>query len=254
MNKERERMFWHYSKEKHGVRAWWHFPGRKCIGVEFYWWSSRCGLTVGPDDEGWRLSLRIPPLACYLSLEGFPLWRPMKTWIATWDNNRPFTIPDRREFDLSISDWTVRCSLWGRWGEWASKDPWWIRGVSLDIKRLLRGKDTYTSEQIAAPVAISIPMPEGVYPAVATVTRSTWTRPRWFATRRTYVDVKIEKGIPYAGKGENSWDCDDDGLFGYSSEGASLERAIAKGVEHVLTSRRRYGAPSQESVREALNA
>lgn len=45
----------------------------------------------------------------------------------------------------------------------------------------------------------------------------------------------------FMGKGENSWDCGEDGLYGCGSEGSSLEDAITKTVSIVLRNRRKYG-------------
>jgi hypothetical protein len=63
-----------------------------------------------------------------------------------------------------------------------------------------------------------------------------------------YCDVEIPGGIPFNGKGENSWDCGTDGLFGSSFpidvlEG-SVSKCIGKVVENVMDSRFKYGTPS----------
>lgn len=244
-------MFWHTSKERNGIRAWWHFgkDSRSCVGIEFYWWSPRFGVSVGTDDDGWNVSLRVPPFALYVSLEGLGLWQPTKTCVATWDNNRKFTIPDRREFDFYISDWRVQLTPWGRWGEWARRDPWWIQGVSVDLKDLLLGRRTYAAEELAL-VPCHVPMPEGNYPAVAKVQRVTRGRTRWFSRTAQEVDLRIPKGIPFAGKGENSWDCGDDGLFGIG--GDSIDDAIQRARRSVTESRQRYGHATAEAVRDAL--
>lgn len=242
-------MFMHSSREPHGIRWWWHIGNRSCVHIEFYWWSSHFGLTVGPDDDGWNLSARVPPFALYLSLEGVRLWQPQRKVIATWDHDREIWLPDRREFEITVSDWRVRLELWGRWGEWRAADPWWIRGVSVDLRDLVLGKTRYSTEELAL-VPCEVPMPEGSYPAVAKIERATWKRPRWFATTRQSAWLEIPKGIPHAGKGENSWDCGDDGLFGIG--GDTIEKAIGNAVASVLRDRRRYGHASEAAMREAL--
>lgn len=242
-------MFAHKSRERNGIRAWWHMGQRACIGVEFYWLSAYFGVTVGSDDDGWNISVRIPPFALYLSLDHIGLWQPKKTHIFTWDNNRQVELPDRREFDFSISDWTIRLTPWGRWGEWVSVDPWWIRGLTLDLKRLVLGRTTYAAEELAL-VPCDVPMPEGYYQAVAKVQRVTRGRERWFKRTAQEVQLEIQRGIPFAGKGENSFDCGDDGLFGIS--GDSIDDAIRRARESVLRSRALYGHASDESVRVAL--
>lgn len=245
-------MFWHSSKETNGVRAWWHLGRRdherKVVAVEFYWASWRFGVSLGTDDEGWNLSVRVPPLALYLSLDGI-FWQPMRTLIATWDNNRPFTLPDERVCDFYISDWRVQITPWGRRNEWTRADPWWVRGVSCDLRNLVLGRVKYTTEELAL-VPCSIPMPEGTYQAVAKIERQSWKRPRWFRHTRTSAWLDIPKGIPHAGKGENSYDCGDDGLFGIG--GDTIDAAILRAQQSVTKSRQRYGRASEEAMREAL--
>lgn len=239
----------HGSREKHGIRWWWNLTHRTCVHIEFYWWTRFCGVTIGTDEEGWNLSLRLPPFLFHLSLEGFPLWQPQKVCIATWDNDRVFTIPDRREFDVSVSAWTLRLTPWGRWGEWHTRDPWWIRGLSFDMQRFVLGQRTYHAEELAL-VPVMVPMPEGSYHAVAKVQRVTRGFQRWRKRTALEVVLDIPKGIPFAGKGENSWDCGDDGLFGIG--GDSIDDAIRRAQDAVNQSRRQYGHASPEAVREAL--
>lgn len=247
-------MLWHYSREgKNGVRAWWNFGSqqRRCLKVEFYWWSPRCNASVSVDDEGWSWALALPPFALYLGFDGFPAWKPMRLCVATWDNNREFMLTDQREASVSVHDWTIRMTPWGRSMEWAAKDPWWVRGVSLNLTDVVLGKSRYVCEQIGQSFPVSIPMPEGDYPAVFQRQRQTWKRPRWFAHTRESFDITIPKGIPFAGKGENAYDCDDDGLYGMGAEG-TVEDAVAAVRATVLRSRKRYGAPSPASIQSAL--
>ena len=246
-------MFTHKSWETHGVRWWCHLSSKKrpaAIAVEFYWWSLRFGLSIGTDDEGWNVSVRVPPFALHVSLDGLGLWQPQEKHIFTWDNNREVWLPSRRQCELLIHDWTIWLTPWGRWGEWRARDPWWVRGLSLDLRRLVLGDRTYQAEELAL-VPCLVPMPEGNYPAVAKVQRVTRGFARWFKRTSNEVTLDIPKGIPFAGKGENSWDCDDDGLFGIG--GDSIDDAIRRAQEAVRERRQRYGHASVESVREALS-
>ena len=73
-------------------------------------------------------------------------------------------------------------------------------------------------------------MPEGKYPAHVKRERRTWKRPRWFTPLvRGYWDVDVESGIPVPGKGENSWDCDDDAIFASSFSVNKAETAYMAG-------------------------
>ena len=245
-------MFTHSSREKHGVRWWWHLSTEgkhKCIGIEFYWWSPRFGVSLGTDEDGWNISIRLPPFAIYVSLDGLGLWQPQEKHVFTWDNNREVWLPSRRESDFYIADWRMSFTPWGRWGEWRRVDPWWIRGVSVDLKDLLFGRLTYEAEELAL-VPCDVPMVEGNYPAVAKVQRVTRGRTRWFKRTGQEVQLNIPKGVPYAGKGENSWDCDDDGLFGIG--GDSVAGATLNAQNAVNERRQRYGHASEDTIRRAL--
>lgn len=101
---------------------------------------------------------------------------------------------------------------------------------------------------------ISVAMPEGDYPAVAKFEWRCWSRPRWpFHKMRLSTDVEIPRGIPFAGKGENSWDCGDDGLFGSGCGGHDYEKAAAKMREIVMDYRRKNGMPSERAIAESLS-
>ena len=240
----------HAIRERHGVRLrWWLWSHVRSIGIEFYWWSSSCGVRIGVGDDGWHGSAAFPPLAVYLSLEGFPLWKPTRKVVATWDGNREIVLTDRREFSLSVHSWALWFTPWGRFGEWCSRDPWWIRGVSLNLFDVLLGPETCECVK-GEPFGCTVPMPEGLYRAKATHERRTWKRPRWFRRVRDSVWLDIEPGIPHAGKGENSWDCGDDALFGIG--GDTLVDAIQNARKSVTESRRKYGHASEAAVRAAL--
>lgn len=249
-------MFWHTSKEKYGRRFWFHLGGdahRKCIGIELGWWHSFCHVGVEVDDEGWNLSLAFPPLAVWVSLEGFPIWQPKVKHMLGHARNeiREVWLPDRRECRIAVHDWAVWINPWSKLMEWTKSDPWWVRGLTFHVDDFVLGKTRYTHENTGPVFIVGIPMPEGNYAAEFTPQRQTWKRPRWFSQVRESFDVNIPKGIPFAGKGENSWDCGDDGLFGMGAEG-TVEQAIAKVRDTVMERRRRYGSPSDAAIREAL--
>jgi hypothetical protein len=226
---------------RHG-RCWWHFADRRTIGFSWNFWTNFCHLSFRIGDE-WQFSVAIPPIAFWLHFEGFQLLRkltPQKKCIARWDNNREFYIPDERECEISIHDWTIWIKPWSKEYEWNSKDPWWVRGVNLNLKDLLLGRTKYTVTAIET-FSINIPMPEGSYQATVKVEHRTWKRPRWFTHEQRDASVDIPGGIPFPGKGENSYDCGMDGLFGYGCDSLKREDIIAKGVQSVLEYRRRYG-------------
>ena len=156
--------------------------------------------------------------------------------------------------------WEVRChsgSLWlghpwVRQMEWRSDDPWWRKDVVLHVVDWLIGRSR--CETIKGETReVVVPMPEGSYRATAQHETRIWRR-RWYwpSLRRDSVTLDIPKGIPFAGKGENSWDCGDDGLFGIG--GDTMEDAVANAVRSVLRSRRKYGLDSNGTGRTTVFA
>lgn len=92
---------------------------------------------------------------------------------------------------------------------------------------------------------IAVEMPEGTYYGTARFEKWVWFRPRWpFRKLRFSTDVDIPKGIPFLGKGENSWDCGDDSLHGYGVDGHDYTKAAEHGAKIVMDRRRKYGEPS----------
>lgn len=227
---------------RHG-RCWWHWGQGETHGkvVEFSWnfWTHFCHLEMEVEDE-WQFSIAFPPVAFWIHFEGFPLLRRLTPKKKCVNRQGEFFIPDRRECGISIHDWTIWLKPWCRWGEWNSKDPWWVQGVNLNLADFFLGRTKYTVTPIET-FDILIPMPEGTYPAKVKVEHRVWKRPRWFAYEKRDASVDIPGGIPFPGKGENAFDCDIDGLFGYGSSSLKPEDIIAKGVQSVLNNRRRYG-------------
>jgi hypothetical protein len=120
-----------------------------------------------------------------------------------------------------------------------------IRDFSItvpdDIISSIFGKLKHSTELLEER-DVKIPMPEGPYEGHVKLERTTWKRDRLpFASKvRVGSVVDIPIGIPFEGKGENSWDCGEDGLFGCSSDEDSYPAAIAKTVEIALKYRTKY--------------
>jgi hypothetical protein len=134
--------------------------------------------------------------------------------------------------------------------ETRSADPWWRKVICLHVLDWLIGRPIY-SEEKGVSERVFVPMPEGCYAAWATpsVTRC---RRRWYWPDRVRNSVWLEipGAIPHSGKGENSWDCGDDGLYGCG--GDTAEDAIAHAVRSVLRARRRYGLDSEGTGRKPV--
>jgi hypothetical protein len=158
-----------------------------------------------------------------------------------------------RQIGFYFHDWGFWYSIWvGTMASWSARYTWcrWWRQGHLDFRNLL-GKQRHTSEVLKENIPVEIPMPEGLYHGTAKIKRARWKRPLWFTKVRVSTWIDVPKGIPFQGKGENSWDCGDDGLFGCGVEGNSVPKAIAHYVEVVLDNRSRYGMPSKHAITEA---
>lgn len=157
-----------------------------------------------------------------------------------------FRIPgyESREISLSTMDGALLWNLWKDPDSWSSTDPWWKGGI-LNPVDILFGQMERTRHRRLDRTKFTIPMPEGDYPAVATLYRSEFTRPRWpfrFGPLHmvlTVGEVEIADGVPFPGKGENSYDCGDDALYSWNGPAESLEDAIGKTIASVLRTRRK---------------
>lgn len=186
-----------------------------------------------------RFSVAVGSRHLTLSLLAFSLW-------VVWKDDGEF---ERREFSIEAHDGCVWVETpWVRQGEWRRADPWWRKTIVLHVVDWLIGRQQYRSTERPLP-DVFVPLPEGCYRAQAkAVRREWWRRFGWFRMVREDVDLRVEGGIPFSGKGENSWACFDDGLWGWG--GSSVEDAIANGVRSVLRSRERHGHDSKGTGRE----
>lgn len=225
---------------RHG-RAWWHFKDR----VASFEWSLldfRCtlGFSFQPDERKVVGYFVIPLIGIYCGLTGIGgNW----FWNLTKRKGEKYGTP--RQVLFRIFDWALWLDLWSDEMSSSSRDPWWWKW-HLDIPDFFLGRNKYQKVTHGDPKRVWIPLPEGEYLAEAKFSTSTWTRPRWpwwplkKVWPHTEISVQHWHGLPHQGKGENSWDCGQDGLFGYSSDGHDLAAAIAKGVESTLKSRKKY--------------
>jgi len=246
------------SKLMHG-RGWLHFGrlGRRELTLHVSWdlRSRFChaNLSVDDSDKDVTFSLAAPPVAVWVGMEGLPdlIFKALGV-----DYETVRTLPDgvyltARRVDVSVHNWAIWWSLWMPEGMAKSADPKWRRG-SFHLLDFVFGDTRYEKKEVTRQ-AVLIPMPERNYRGTVTVERRTWARPRWpfrFGSLGENVlfheslgyDLKMEEGeqIPFPGKGENSWDCGEDALFGQSGKGG-IEDAIASAVRSVFKSRRRHG-------------
>lgn len=155
---------------------------------------------------------------------------------------------DTRVFSFNVSLEEIRWQFWDKQHHWSSTQPWWYT-QTLNYKRFFFGQSQCTEEIIGSGTCL-VPIPEKNYPATYEITRyrNLYKRPigvlrdLLFGGRVHYgTQINPGENIPIPGKGENSWDCDDDAIHSISIGGRSVDEAISKMVESALSTRRRYG-------------
>lgn len=206
-------------------RAWLWFDER-CVSLEAAWFRGWFGFRFKwGGEEDLQISLHLAFVSVWFALDGF-----LKTpWEA-------------REFEVSFRDWGPSLTVWGKENEWVAADPWWVRGVHVNLINLVLGRRKYSAVPLGKPIDLAIAMPEKTYRATCQLKECVWKRPRWpFAKRLKRADFEIPGGIPFPGKGENSWDCGQDGIYGMTCPATTPEQAIAAVVESVMRNRRRHG-------------
>lgn len=222
-----------------GINVCWSFFGRGSGG---------CSVRATQSEEiGFRYHVGVPFLfAFFVTVYGGPF-----AAVARWLLKRSNAGYDDRDTSLRFHDWAMWWTVWRDPHSWSSDVPWYREG-SFHIDRFLLGDRQY-SERTLSVTPTAVAMPEATYEASVRLFEATWKRPRWFALRIVRAEVKVPSGIPFPGKGENSWDCGEDAVFGQTSNSATVEAAVASIVESVLRSRRRYGGsvnwkPSKRGV------
>ena len=93
------------------------------------------------------------------------------------------------------------------------------------------------------PVVVNIGQWDGdSYRGTAKHTRRQWKR-RFSTKVSDGYEIDMQEGIPFPGKGENSWDCRDDAYYGFG--GATIEDAVARITAEVIKRRGKNWRPSE---------
>ena len=232
-------------------RAWFKIWRSFCIEwVCFKWEGLRFSFDTNWSEGEVTFGLSLLFFTLYLVISGikfatFMRFLPHREVDLSWKKPPTKEIwPDDREICIYTHDWALWWSLWNPTHEWSSKTPRWRHG-SFHLKDFLLGQMKHNPEILEGPKDILIPMPEGCYPGKLKVERRTWTRPRWpwwpLKIVRVSRDIEVEQGIPYSGKGENSWDCGEDGLCGAAFAVETDEEAIGRFAGSVMKTRKRRG-------------
>lgn len=230
---------WYHSQKLRPFhwRGWLHFGTghNRTFGWEARFGSKSCGFGLHKDDD-FTLNICIPlVVAFYFSFPSFGRWR-------------------SGQFGIDVHDWAIWFHPWANLWEWNRKQPWWRQTYAFHIKDFLLGKQRCEKTTIREDIPACIHMPEGNYHGKAQFEVYSFKRPRWFGWKRLSTWIEVPKGIPHSGKGENSWDCGDDGIWATGCEGHDIEKAEENFRQAVMRNRKKYGYASEKAVSEALVA
>lgn len=245
--------------ERHGFwhgRAWLRPFDDGGPVVKACWHHGRTGLALSVDfdrdERAITLHVKIPGASWFLGAAGLP---------RRLFDRLPFSLGrteyrymgSNRMIGVRVFDEKIWLSLWEDRDEWRAKDPKWMRATIAPFD-IVFGRQKYETRVIEER-EVSIPMPEKLYPATAKRKVSSWTRPRWpwrpLSVRRSMIEIDVPGGVGVPGKGENSWDIDDDAIFSMSAAARTIEEGIGKLVASAMETRRRRGwknAPRAEAA------
>lgn len=229
-------------------RGWLYFGMRAvdrwCANVQWQFGkrATLChvSMDVNPVEGGIGLSLALPKVFyLHLGLDGWP--KEFYERLGLWEKYEPHAI------EVSAHGNAVWWRLWSPTMSWSNKTPRWREG-NMNPTEVLFG-DTKMTEETIYTKDVEVPMPEGAYPARLTMSRRTWRRPRapWVTSEGTYVNVKVEDGIPIPGKGTTSYNCGPDAIYELSVPARNDEEAIAAFVQSALQRRARYGSGHRDA-------
>lgn len=227
----------------------WFYLGRP--RVKLYWsvGDRFCHLRSaigGGEENRIDFSLGVPFVGLFgVNFEKFlsDRWMPGRMVDSQVQPGTQFKMVEERQIGVTVSYQTLHLDLWYNPWEWKRSDPWWWR-ISWAPLDTFFGKTTYSTREIGTSEE-TVHLPEADYPVRVRLFESTWKRPRWLRAQRLMrAEVEAISPIPsHAGKGENSWDLEDERLYSMTLPATSKEEALAKTVSAILRDRGRYGDP-----------
>jgi len=220
----------------HG-RAWFNWS-RNSIGAEWHLFSQCCHASItfsSTGDDNISIALSIPFLVALY----FHLTRAL--WVKRLPGVR-YVSGDydsgEREIRIAVHDNAVWWTFWVN--DRGMRSSNWRDGC-FHIDDFFWGRNKYSETERQSHDTFLV-MPEGVYPVTVELFVSTWKRPRWpFPQSVARANVEIEGGVPVPGDGENSWDMDDDAIFGGTYPALTVDDALSAIRESIMHTRRRNG-------------
>ena len=195
------------------------------------------GTGTGQDDEDFSASVRLGRFGSfYFNADRLPPF----CWLARLAGDE---FPRDRELEVGAHDGLISWRLWAATMGYHTGPKW--RDSTFNWKRWVGWEPSHVGWETLDTVRTVIPMPEGNYDATVNLIRGTWRRRRLFRftpkVHRFRAEIIPDTPIPVPGKGENSWDCDDDYISESSGPWRTAEEAVAGIIRSVYRDRTRYG-------------
>lgn len=174
------------------------------------------------------------------------IWFGMERILPGWLRRRIEHEYHGRETGIMLSGDFLSLRIWHSEGLYQPSGIFW----SCFLLNKLLGRAEYSRRDIQTTKAY-VWLPERPYPVHVTMHEDTWKRPRWprpMKIMRASIECGQE-GIPaHAGKGENSWDLDDDSVFSMTCRAETVRDAIEVLKGDIMRDRKRYGWPKLETA------
>jgi len=217
-------------------RAWLHFTDN-CVGVQWVPLSRRCAIGLEfstTSDSNISFNISVPfVVSLYFSID-------RARWVkhlpgVKWNGH---SSSGDREISFRIFNNALWWRLWRNPMEGYARD--W-RDSCFHFDDFILGRNKHSKSDHSSGDYLLV-MPEGAYPVKIELYTSTWKRPRWpwFQSVRR-ASIETEHGVPIPGKGENSYDCEDDALYGGTYSATTVDEALQKMHDSVMRDRLRYG-------------
>lgn len=235
-------------------RKWWHLKKDRSIHIEVCGWRSNPSIYIRVDGDEREVTFHIAfGIGIWLSFERFI----PKSWYPTYESKTYGRLPEEREMSISIHGGSIWWNFWvsEEWSSW-TKNKTWRKGCWHIVDRI-KGKHKYERKEIERLEHV-LPFFEGNYNVEVIKFQRIDRWPRWPTSKTISWEVKagyykdgvfVEKPIPVEGKGENSWDCDEDATWSMSFPGTPYRKDIQTSYDAALyfwhsmmKSRERYGS------------
>lgn len=244
----------HTSREPGLLRGWFNVtgPGERYDSLASFEVSTggfNVGASVSLVDDcegGLRASIGLGPVRIFLGTEHRAAVA-LAAWLAP-HMGKDFYGRSAAKFGAELyavdGDLIARLYLGGNVD--SSKGP----EHYYNLKDIVLGQPVYTPAEGPAELR-TIYLAEGPYVLSLRKSESTWKRPRWPVTKRSrsyewsvVSNPEGRMGLPVPGKGENSYDCEEDAISGGSIAAHSVDDAAGKIIGTVMRDRTRRASPA----------